>query len=106
MVTGRLSSWSVAFHKERPRASHKEPREPENPLTWSSRLTLSSSLNRPPSHVSAVRAPDGMSTTVIDYLLPVRHQTARAMPGTRHKMPAGAAPPRPPHSTQGHLTCE
>ena len=64
----------MAFHKERPRAFREEPREPENPLTWSSRLIRSSSLNRPPSHVSAVRAPDGMSTTVIDYLLPITRQ--------------------------------
>src|SRR5205085_8583358 len=71
MVTGRPRSWSVAFHNESPRASHEEPHGPE---TWSSRLIRSSSRNRPPSKLAVSCVPDGISTAVIDYLLPITRQ--------------------------------
>src|ERR1043165_9052877 len=71
MVTGRPRSESVAFHKESPRASHEEPHGLE---TWSSMLIRSSSRNRPPSKLAVRFVPGGVSTTVIDYLLPLTRQ--------------------------------
>src|SRR5215471_21675362 len=71
MVTARPRSESVAFHKESPRASHEEPHGLE---TWSSRLIRSSSRNRPPSKLIVPCAPGGISTKVIDYLLPLTSQ--------------------------------
>src|SRR5689334_10069945 len=76
MVTGRPRSESVAFHKESPRASHEEPHGLE---TWSSRLIRSSSRNRPPSKLAVLCVPGGVSTTVIDYLLPSPDRVSHAL---------------------------
>src|ERR1700734_1467308 len=103
MVTGRPSSSSVAFHRDRPPVSNQGP---QVPLMRSPTLIRSSSRNRPPSRATAWDGDPKISATVTEYLLPLpaRRTSSSRAPFAAGDPPSSLVSPRAAPAAEGS-TC-